>query len=556
MNIHSHFRSRRVVAAIASALAAGLLLASCSSRELALDLGDDGGRGAEGGGGAGTESIPAGDSYPGLSDALAQQRIQWGDCAAPTPLQGEGMGRPTQLSDGTPWQCGTLTVPVDYERPDGDTIDMALIRVVSTVAEEDRLGSLVFNFGGPGSSGVGTLPLIDEEYEELRTGGFDLVSFDPRGVGESAGVVCLSDDEIDEGDQEDTGPPRTAEDEAELVADSEEYAAACAANSGDLLPYLSTNNTARDMDLLRHALGDDRLNYFGISYGTELGAVYAHLFPENVGRAVLDAVVDPNPDPVAQSLLDAEGFQLALEHYLEDCAAGSDCPTGGDVETGVATIETLLDDLAVEPLPTADQEGRRLTSGLGMTGIAAALYSEDSWEYLTMGLDEALNAGSGDTLLLLADFYNGRDGEGRYSNLMPALNAIRCADDPSRMEVDEVVQHRDAFEAASPVFGEWMLWGVSGCLGWPFEEAAEPEEFSAPDAAAPLLLVATTGDPATPYAGAERMQEAIGGPSVAPLLTNDGEGHGAYTPDNACVADAVNGHLLRGETPGDGLRCE
>ena len=555
MNIPSHFRSRRLRAALAAALTAGLLATSCATRDLAVGTSDDAGQGTEDGGGVSTESVPVADSYPGLPDALAQQRVQWSQCEAPTPLQGEGP-RPFQLSDRTPWQCGTLTVPLDYADPEGETIDMALIRVVSSAPEEDRLGSLVFNFGGPGGSGVGSLPLLVDEYEDLRAGGFDLVSFDPRGVGESAPVVCLSDEEIDEGDQEDAGPPRTAEDEAEFVADSEEYAAACQANSGDLLPYVTTNNTARDMDLLRHALGDERLNYFGISYGTELGAVYAHLFPENVGRTVLDAVVDPNPDPVAQSLLDAEGFQLALEHYLEDCATDPGCPTGGDVETGVATIETLLDDLAAEPLPTDDPDGRMLTSGLGMTGIASALYSEESWEYLTMALDEALNAGSGDTLLLLADFYNGRDSEGRYSNLMPALNAIRCADDPSTMALDDVVRHREEFEAASPVFGEWMLWGLSGCLGWPFAEAAEPEEFSAPDAAAPLLLVATTGDPATPYEGAARMQAAIGGPEVAPLLTNDGEGHGAYTPDNACVADAVNGHLLRGETPGDGLRCE
>ncbi|MDT0342544.1 alpha/beta hydrolase [Streptomyces litchfieldiae] len=535
-------------------LAVLLATAATACTTTSLPIGVEEGRGN---GTAGADDTPAAGPYEGLPDEIGQQRLEWADCGAPTALQGAAVtGEPRDLPDGTPWQCAPLTVPVDYADPEGATIEIALIRAVSSAPEDTRVGSLVFNFGGPGGSGVGTLPSAAAEYEELRAGGFDLVSFDPRGVGESAGIVCLDDAELDEYDQTLDSSPDTPEEEAANEAANEEYIAACEEHSGELLPHVTTTNTARDMDVLRHVLGDERLNYFGISYGTELGAVYAHLFPGKVGRTVLDAVVDPRSDPVAVALLDAEGFQLALDHYLADCATQPDCPTGDDPAAGNDVLSGLLDDLDDAPLPTRDPDRRRLTQGQATTAIAAALYSQDSWEYLTIGLTEALDEGDGSTLLLLADFYIGRDpATGQYSNQGPANAAIRCADDPSGMTVPELLEHEDEFVEASPVFGEFMVRGLSGCTGWPFTESPEPPAYDAPDAAAPLLLVATTGDPATPYAGAQRMQEAIGGADVAPLLTYDGEGHSAYTSGDDCVVEAVNARLLEGTVPEDGTTC-
>ncbi|RKN38376.1 alpha/beta hydrolase [Streptomyces hoynatensis] len=535
-------------AATALACAVALLAAGCSGGS------DRPTSGRSSSGPQGGEASQAQESYPGLPDELGRQRLSWATCQAPTPLQGTS----PEGAPGEEWECATLTVPLDWDAPEGETIPIALIRERTTAPEADRIGSLVFNFGGPGGSGVATLPPAAEEYGELRAGGYDLVSFDPRGVGESAGVVCLDDAATDAQNQELTGVPDTPEEEALSERQDEEYIAACEANSGELLPHVTTANTARDMDLLRHVLGDERLNYFGISYGTKLGAVYAHLFPGNVGHTVLDGVVDPDPDQVAQTTLQTEGFQLALDHYLAHCAQqdGAECPTGSDPEAGNQELAGLLAGLEESPLPTSDPDGRKLTSLIALTAVAAALYSPDTWDYLTLGLQEAVWSGTGDTLLYLADLYTGRDAQGRYSNQNAANNAINCADDPSGMSPEEATAHEDELTGISPVFGEYMAATLTGCEGWPVS-ASETERpaYEARDAASPLLLVATTGDPATPYEGAARMQEAIGGPGVAPLLSFDGEGHSAYTSGDACVTGVVNAHLLTGEVPEDGRAC-
>lgn len=535
-------RRRRALGALAPVAAVALLATTACTSDLAMPQDTPP---------SGSAAGPAG-SYDGLPDTIGRQGLSWETCEAPTPVQGTG------TAPGEDWECATLTVPLDYDDPDGETIGIALIRAATTAPAGERLGSLVFNFGGPGGSGVYTLPQFAEEYRELRDGGYDLVSFDPRGVGESAGVVCLDGETVDAWAQEDSGDPDTEAELAEAEERDAEYVAACQENSGDVLPHVSTTDAARDMDVLRHVLGDERLNYFGISYGTQLGAVYAHLFPGSVGRTVLDAVVDPSPDVLEQVRLQTEGFQLALEHYLEDCATEEDgpCPTGTDPAGGQQEIAAFLDGLEDDPLPTSDPDGRELTADLAMTGIIATLYSEESWEYLTMALEEALTMDTGDTLLFLADFYNGRDAQGRYSNQNDAFTAIQCADDPSGMSVEEARSHEDELVALSPVFGADMMWGLTGCDGWPVPASeTERPRYDAPDAASPLLLVATTGDPATPYAGAARMQEAIGGPEVAPLLSFDGEGHSAYSSGDDCVVSTVNAHLLEGAVPDDGTSC-
>ncbi|MEO3750217.1 alpha/beta hydrolase [Streptomyces sp. B6B3] len=516
-------------------------------------------------GGASDEPIPGvqrpngpepagGTELPEPPAEFTGQDLDWGECGRPTIRQGSGPA-PEPLPDGTPWECATLTVPLDYAHPDpeGETIDLALIRAAAAPGRE-HLGSLVFNFGGPGGSGVAALPRSGDDYAALHEG-YDLVSFDPRGVGESDGVVCLDGAEIDRSGQQDDGPPETPAQEQAYLVDAREYAAACEARAGDLLPHMTTEYAARDLDLLRQALGDRHLNYFGISYGTKLGGVYAHLFPERVGRTVFDAVVDPTRDVVERALLQTEGFQLALDNYLDDCAAREGpCPAGGSGAGPAAyqRLNALLDALGDRPLPT--DTDRELTQGLAVTGMLGLLYSQGSWEYLTSALLQMRDEGRGDLLLAAAENYNGRDDAGHYRNVHAANRAVNCADFASRPTLATVHEQRDAFVAASPVFGPHLLWGLLSCTNWPVTGEQDQPEVSAADAAQPILLLATTGDPATPYVGAERMREELG-EGVGVLLTYDGEGHGAYGDGDTCVTEAVDAHLLAGTLPDDGTVC-
>jgi pimeloyl-ACP methyl ester carboxylesterase len=486
-------------------------------------------------------SAPA--SAPALPGSLTGQRLSWKDCPAPTPAQGSGE------APGSAWQCSTLKAPLDYAKPDGETIALAMIRTKAR-NKSGRIGSLVFNFGGPGGSGVSTLPGFAEDYEKLGSR-YDLVSFDPRGVGESAGVRCESDKELDASDAVDFTPDDDAELKAAL-ADSRKYIAACQKHSGHVLPYVDTVSAARDLDLMRQVLGDKKLSYFGISYGTELGGVYAHLFPRNVGRAVLDAVVDPSEDPLKGSLAQAKGFQLALGNYLKDCAnQGARCPTGADPTRGSRQITALLEKLDKQPLPTAT--GRMLTADQALGGIAAALYDPEAWKYLTIGLGEAMNRGDGNMLLLLSDSLSGRDENGRYSNIQAANAAITCVDDRQRYTERDVRAQLPVFRQASPVFGEYLAWGLLACTDWPVAGTTDGPDVSA-KGAAPMLVVGNTGDPATPYEGARTMVDELG-PGVGVEITYKGQGHGAYNSGNSCMTKTVDAYLLDGKVPASGTVC-
>ncbi|WP_165989726.1 alpha/beta hydrolase [Streptomyces sp. YIM 98790] len=494
----------------------------------------------------GSPSPSPGAGLPPLPGHVTGQEPDWTDCPAPSALQGGGE------APGAPWQCARLTVPVDYTDPGGETLSLALIRIPAERSTR-RVGSLVLNFGGPGGSGVAALPRMEPLFGALRSG-FDLVSFDPRGVGDSSGVVCRDDAATDAALQQETFPEHPAEGRNYLLG-RQRYAAACRASpAGGLLPHLTTANTARDLDLLREVLGESRLHYYGASYGTKLGAVYAALFPERTGRMVFDAVVDPTRDLTGRALIQATGFQTALDHFLADCARRPGCPTGTSAEPAGhhAALSGFLDGLEEHPLPTSS--GRALTEHLAVFGIMGSLYSPSSWPRLREALDEAMHSGSGDALLAAADRYYGRDGQGRYRNLHAANTAVNCADFASRPGLEAVRAHWDEFRAAAPVLGEYLVWDLLGCAGWPVVSEADRPEVEA-EGARPILLIGTTGDPATPYAGTARMREALGGEEAGVILTYDGEGHGAYTSGNSCVVDAVNGHLLSGTTPEDGMIC-
>ncbi|MFH9952812.1 alpha/beta hydrolase [Streptomyces roseolus] len=440
---------------------------------------------------------------------------------------------------GAEWRCATVKVPLDHAKPAGATLGIALIRK-EAADRKRRIGSLLFNFGGPGASGVEMLPQLSGEYASLGER-YDLVGFDPRGVGRSSGVVCRDDAEQAAAEAAVDPTPDTPAEEAAYLKDAADFGAGCARRSGTVIPYTTTSATARDLDVIRQVLGDEKLHYFGISYGTQLGGTYAHLFPRRVGRLVLDAVVDPTADAAGHARHQTVGFQRALDNYLRS--------TGQSPRAGTARITTLLAALDRRPLEVGD---RLLTEGLATTGIAVTLYAESSWPLLTEAL-EAAEAGDGSGLLRLADAYNDRDEKGRYATQSHSQRAISCADSSERPTAARARALLPEFRRLSPVFGAFLAWDTAGwCAGWPVEGEARTPAASAPGAD-PVLVVGTTGDPATPYEGAERMAEELG-EGVGVLVTNKGEGHGAYGT-SPCVTRTVDTYLLDGKVPAYGTTC-
>ncbi|MBT2544806.1 alpha/beta fold hydrolase [Streptomyces sp. ISL-44] len=485
-----------------------------------------------------------GDGKKTKADGTKEAKpLKWGECPAPTPLEGGGQAPPKD------WQCATLDVPLDYAKPEGETIPLALIRAKAR-DQKNRIGSLVFNFGGPGGSGITTLPGAAKEYEALRAR-YDLVSFDPRGVGRSVPVRCEGDKQLDAYYAEDSSPDTPQEEQA-FVRNIRAYQQACRQKSAALLPHVGTSNAARDLDRIRQALGDEKLNYFGISYGTELGGVYAHLFPKSVGRAVFDAVVDPTKTSEEGALGQAKGFQLALGNFAQDCVdRGDECRLQGSTAKEIeANIIKLQKDLSAKPI--AGIGDRPLTESQATNGIAQALYSKELWPLLEQGLDEA-EGGQGQLLLALSDALNGRDQQGHYSNIGAANTAINCVDSKDRYTLAETKAKLATFRSASPVFGDFLGWAMMSCTDWPVAGAWETPDVSAPGAA-PILVIGNTGDPATPYEGARRMVEQLG-PGVGVELTYKGEGHGAYNSGDPCVQQAVNTYLLDGKAPKAGTVC-
>lgn len=444
-------------------------------------------------------------------------------------------------------ECATLTVPVDYDDPTGATVDLALERVPAS-DQADRVGSLVVNPGGPGAPGTSLVEDPTFAFGDPLLARMDIVAFDPRGTGASDPVDCVSDRELDDFLAQDPAPDDAAEGRA-LTAAQDDFFAGCVASSDDLIAHVSTVEAARDMDVLRGALREEQLAYLGFSYGTTLGGVYAELFPDNVGRFVLDGATDPTLDFRENALSQARGFQTALDAYVDDCVDGGDCFLGDTRAEGLSTIEDLLDEIDRTPLPTGGE--RDLEIGNAFYGVVTPLYSRDNWSFLDRALQEALD-GSGDTLLLLADFYSSRNAAGGYDdNSLEANLAINCLDDPASLEPREVPAEYPAFDRASPTFGRVFAWGLLGCHGVEVT-ASEPTPTITAEGAAPIVVLGTTRDPATPYEEAVALASQL---DSGVLVSRDGDGHTAYNKGNQCIDTAVEDYLLEGVVPDDGLEC-
>ncbi|MFI1760554.1 alpha/beta hydrolase [Streptomyces sp. NPDC020800] len=466
-------------------------------------------------------------------------------------------------------QCAKVTVPLDYARPGEGTLDLALARYRATGPSR---GSVLLNFGGPGGAGINELASGGKQYMDL-TNAYDVVTFDPRGVGRSSPVSC--------GDSRDgvaTAPEGSADigRPQVLLQQLRQSATLCAGHSGPVLAHIGTVNAARDMDVIRQALGDKKLNYLGFSYGTRLGAVYASLFPHTVGRMALDGV-DTLTEPLSeQGLAGAEGQQTALDDFLDWCSTDIACPFGQDTRTAGQRVVRLIRSLDANPVPT-DFGGS--FSGQDLVGaIGQALYSKDLWPSLERALAYLIE--DGDTRRVLGFSSGGafvapvrQEGRGKghdrkqregglvdaqdvpADNLPAALMAINCADDPDRPTAARITKDlkdlQAAYDRASPVFGRFRLTQLLMCYGRP--KGTDFVRDRVKDVPSDkMLLVGTRGDPATPYRWTEETARRLGPSAV--VLDNKGDGHTGYS-SSTCVHRTIDDFLLYGSLPSSGSSC-
>jgi len=435
-------------------------------------------------------------------------------------------------------ECATLIVPMDHAVPGGPVIEVA-VALMRAVAEP-RIGVLVMNPGGPGGSGIEMLKWMGPAMADPDfLGRFDLVGFDPRGSGASTTVSCVDDfdDEIMV-----LGPETGLQ---EVVADAEDLVADCLERSGDLAHHVGTNAVARDIDVLRRAMGEEQISYLGYSYGTRLGAVYAALFGDRVRAMVLDGPVDPAERVSRPSRIQADGFEASWSAFAAACDAEPDCPLGvvGGAEQAFADAVAAV---TASPVPAGD---RQVTHGEFYLGVAAALYSPETWPILREGLAEVVVSGSAVILQDLGDMLLGRRDDGSYDGSMDAMFLVDCADDPERPPPSEIFGASVAIADSLTHFGPAFA-GSTGCH--PLPAAVDPLYVGPANLVVPALVVYLEGDPATPPIWAGALVAALGD---AVVISSNAEGHGAYLANSWCLTEPVTRYLVDLQVPADGWSC-
>jgi pimeloyl-ACP methyl ester carboxylesterase len=493
--------------------------------------------------GAGSASGSPSKSTPPTTPtpvAPAPAPIQFRDCTS--SLVQAGLPVPSALKGKIKVGCGQMTVPLDYAHPSNGQITLYVVKIHDT-ENSHPLGSLLTNPGGPGASGLDfTLGLLGEISVSV-VAKYDLIGFDPRGVGLSQPVRCVSDKQKDVLLAE-SPEVTTAAGFAEAETQAKKFAAACLQKYGTSLQYYNTENTARDMDQIRGALGDDHMDYLGFSYGTELGWVYAHLFPSTARAIVLDGAVDPDTTDITEFANQIGGFERAFDQFAANCKTVSPCKQLGDPRQAVQQVTSRA---RVSPMPT--KSTRKLTENLAYTGVLQALYSKSLWTRLANGLIDA-ERGDGTALLALADQYNERSADGTYTNVQDANTTISC-NDSAPGPSDATIRRTAAQWAVDyPLFGRWSASGLFTCQDWQPHRTITPR----PDAATPskVLVVGNVHDPATPYQGAKDLTRDLGN---AELLTWNGQGHTSYLNGSTCVDKYVNQYLLTLKLPPDDTVC-
>lgn len=518
-NVVRVLNRRRSLASIAALAVAALALAGCSLLQP-----------VDGGGDTTKPSSPAG------LEKFYQQDLKWTD-------------------EGDQLDSTKVTVPLDWDKPDGDTIEVAIMRHHADGKSE---GSLLMNPGGPGGSGY---DYVRDYAQYLVTpdvlSTFDLIGFDPRGVNHSNAVTCYTD--ASDRDQYLYGtydaPYGSDGWVTELTSREKAYAAACQENTGPLLAHIDAASVAKDMDVIRAVLGDSKINYLGYSYGTYLGTMYAELFPKNVGKMVLDGAIDPTVSDLDSLATQMGGFESGLKAYMKDCQSNdSSCPFTGSVDAGMKQVRQVLEGIDAKKLKSSD--GRTLDSATLGTAIAENLYSDSLWPDMTAMFND-LYDGQADSTFQAADDYNGRNSDGTYQdNSNDVYSAVTCAE--GDLGTDGVDEQGDiaALKAKAPTIGDYFGYDDTFvlealCSNWPYPVPDLPTTFDA-QGAAPILVIGTSNDPATPYANAVSLSKQL---SSGVLISYQGEGHTIYAQGSSCVNDTVDAYFIDGTVPASDPEC-
>lgn len=520
MNTRKALRSLAVVAVV------GLVLSACiPERDLV---------GPDTSGGSAEATIapePTGPPVAPQDSRVYSQEVEWSRC--------------------DDLECATVQVPVDWSNANGPTIGIAINRHAA-LDSSARLGSMLINPGGPGGEGLSFAEYFVSSAGADLLDAYDVIGFDPRGVGKSAPVTCGDGAALDAY----YIPDLVVKSQADIDAATQtfvEFTENCRELTGPIWENVDTVSAARDMDVIRTVLGDEQLNYMGFSYGTELGATYAELYPSSVGRMTLDGAVDFLLDDDQFSIDQAQGFELALTNFVEWCHEQQECA----LDTDTATAKQQIHDMTISALEDGYASGSdmKVNGTLMFYGIAVTLYDQGSWPYLMQGLNEVIEDGTAQVIFQLANFYLDRDAiTGEYSaNSTEAFTAIGCMDTPTGegYTIDEYNEFAAAVEKAAPTLG-WAYASGLGCVGWQWEANEYITSLDATSGTGPILVIGTTNDPATPIKWARSLTERLGNAS---MLEWDGEGHTAYGRSNRCVINAVDGYMVDGVVPSSGMQC-
>ena len=480
-------------------------------------------------------------------------------------------GSSEEETDTATFSCAVITVPLDYANPKGETISIAVKKRAATGGHAQ--GALFINPGGPGDSGVSFAERAGNAFSPDLLNAYDIIGFDPRGVGSSTAITCSSDDDSSSSTAEPsasagaTAPP-SAGTEASAAASAgtasgdesyeewsestrqsfQELTEQCASNTepAALLDHVDTVSAARDLDILRALAGQEKLNYLGFSYGTYLASVYAETFPGNTGRMVLDGAIDPSLSLAEQGLGQAKGFEQALRTYVDYCQNSAGCPLSGGTDAGVQQVRDLITSANSTPLSTSDPN-RTVTGSDIVTALSEYLYTtEQNWPPLTKALDQAINHRDGSAFAASEeqDTASNNDSGG-------AFQAVTCLDYPVEGDKTTWAAQYEEAKRVAPIFGNTSVGMDLVCSVWGHNGTRKPTQIHA-RGAAPILVVGTTGDPATPYAWSKSLAEQL---DSGRLLTWEGNGHTAYGGDASCVNDAVDAYLISGTMPKEGLTC-
>ena len=465
--------------------------------------------------------------------------IQWSSCKS-APSDG------TRILAGA--ECGMLSVPVDYSKPDGDVAQLQMIRFKAT---GQKIGSLVINPGGPGESGVESAAAMAPTLPQSVRERFDLVGFDPRGVANSTPAVWCNSDADNDRLRADPTVEYTPEGVAHIEKENKEFVQRCVDKVGkEFLANAGTFNVAKDLEAIRVGLGDEKLTYLGYSYGTRIGALYAEAYPDKVRAMILDGAVDPNADQIEEEIRQAAAFQKAFDNFAADCASRPDCPLGTDPAKAVDVYHSLVNPLVEHPAKTQDPRG--LSYSDAVVGTILPLYSPSLWQHLTRALSE-LKDGKGDKMLSLADLYMGRDANGHYNNSTDVRVAVNCMDKPHITDRAKVVDEDRRTRVAAPFmsYGEFTgLAPLDTCAFWPIPATGNQHEIKV-NGLPPILVVSTTNDPATPYKAGVDLAAQLGGA----LLTFEGTQHTVVFQGNTCIDDIAARYLVDVTVPPPNTRC-